>query len=174
MSLILKSPIIKTFPVKLLHTWLKKGQSKLSLSRLLLGLRYTVQMVRLSVLSPLTDTMKYSLIREKIIDDENICNILKNSEILFVGFTVFDAGIKLGPHKDPNIYSEPYNRIQIPLEIPDKELCYMIWEGEKIHWTEGEPQVFEVMDVVHEGHNYSDKPMTFLFVDVKKDTIVEL
>lgn len=122
----------------------------------------------------LKNTMKYSLIREKIIDDENICNILKNSEILFVGFTVFDAGIKLGPHKDPNIYSEPYNRIQIPLEIPDKELCYMIWEGEKIHWTEGEPQVFEVMDVVHEGHNYSDKPMTFLFVDVKKDTIVEL
>ena len=57
MSLILKSPIIKVLPVKLLQTWLMKGQSKFSLSRLLLGLRYTVQMVRLSVLSPLTDTM---------------------------------------------------------------------------------------------------------------------
>jgi len=122
----------------------------------------------------LKNNMKNSLIRNTLIDDENICNILKNSEILFVGVTVFDFNTKLGPHKDPNIYSEPYNRIQIPLEIPDKELCYMIWKGEKIHWTEGEPQVFEVMDVVHEGHNYSDKPMTFLFVDVKKDTIVEL
>ena len=67
MSLILKSPIIETFPVKLLHTWLMKGQSKLSSSRLLLGLRYTVQMVRLSVLSPLTDAMRYSLNGESIV-----------------------------------------------------------------------------------------------------------
>ena len=58
---ILKSPIIKTFPEKLFHAWLIKGLSNLSLSRLLFGVRYTVQMDKLSVLSPLTDTMRYSL-----------------------------------------------------------------------------------------------------------------
>jgi len=122
----------------------------------------------------LKNTMKKSLIRKTLIDDENICNILKKSEILFVGFMLFDSGTKLGPHKDPNIYSDPYKRIQIPLEIPDKELCYMIWKNKKVYWTEGEVQVYEVMDFIHEGHNYSDKPMKFLFLDVKKDAIVEL
>jgi hypothetical protein len=121
----------------------------------------------------LKNTMKYSLIREKIIDDKNVFDILKNSEILFVGFMVFDSNTKLEPHKDPNIYSEPYKRIQIPLEIPDKDLCYMIWRHKKVYWTEGECQVYDVMDYIHEGHNYSNKPMKFLFVDVKKNVIVE-
>jgi len=84
----------------------------------------------------------------------------------------FEENTELKPHRDPNLYREPYKRIQIPLVIPDTEKCYMIWKGKKVHWTEGESQVFEVMDVIHEGYNYSDKPMKFLFLDVKKGTIV--
>ena len=115
-----------------------------------------------------------SIIRRSTIKNEKIEKILENEDILFSMFVVFDTGTELGPHKDPNIYSEPYKRIQIPVEIPDKDKCYMIWKGEKVTWEEGVPQVFEVMDCVHEGYNCSDKPMTFLFVDVKKDTIAEL
>ena len=117
-------------------------------------------------------TKQKCLIREKLIDDTTICNIFKNSEILFVGFIVFSPDTKLGKHKDPNIYSEPYKRIQIPLEIPDKEKCYMIWKGQKIHWNEGEYQVFDVMNVIHEGYNLSDKPMKFLFIDIKRSSII--
>jgi len=48
----------------------------------------------------------------------------------------------------------------------------MIWKGKEVHWTEGVPEVFEVMDVIHEGYNYSESSMVFLFLDVKKDAIV--
>jgi len=69
MSLILKSQMIKAlaFPVKSLHSWLIKRLSKLSLFRLLLGLRYIAQMVRLSILTPLTETISYSWNEESII-----------------------------------------------------------------------------------------------------------
>ena len=46
----------------------------------------------------------------------------------------------------------------------------MIWRGEKVFWEEGVPQLYDVMDEVHEGYNYSDDDMLFLFVDIfKKD-----
>ena len=49
----------------------------------------------------------------------------------------------------------------------------MIWEdGRKTHWKEGEPQLHYVMDLVHEGHNYSDEEMIFLMLDIKKSTEV--
>jgi hypothetical protein len=117
--------------------------------------------------------MKSVAIRKSVIKYSNIISIFENTDILFAMISIFDSGTKLNPHKDPNVYSQPYKRIQIPLEIPNKDKCYMVWRGEKIHWTEGEPQVFEVMDVVHEGYNNSDHPMKFLFVDVKKNCIIE-
>ena len=46
----------------------------------------------------------------------------------------------------------------------------MIWKGEKVLWEEGVPQVYDVMDHVHSGYNYSDDDMIFLFIDIlKKD-----
>ena len=113
-----------------------------------------------------------SIIRKSVIKNQEIERILENEDILFSMFVVFDAGTELNPHKDPNIYSEPYKRIQIPVEIPDKDKCYMIWKGKKITWEEGVPQVFEVMDYVHEGYNLSDKPMKFLFIDIKSNIII--
>jgi hypothetical protein len=113
-------------------------------------------------------------IRKKIIKNIEVENIYNNSEIIFSMFAAFDTGTELGPHRDPNIYREPYKRIQIPISIPDREKCYMIWKGEKVHWNEGEPRVFEVMDYIHEGYNYSHSAMKFLMVDVKKSTEVEL
>jgi hypothetical protein len=115
---------------------------------------------------------KTVMIRKNLMKNEIVEKIYENDDILFSMISSFDEGTELKPHRDPNLYREPYKRIQIPLEIPDEELCYMIWKGKKIHWKEGEPQVFEVMDVIHEGYNHSESSMKFLFLDVKKSTII--
>ena len=44
--------------------------------------------------------------------------------------------------------------------------------GARIIWEEGVPQVCDVMNYTHHAFNKSDKPMNFLFVDVKLDTEV--
>ena len=44
----------------------------------------------------------------------------------------------------------------------------------RIYWQEGIPQVCDVMKNTHQAFNKSDKPMNFLFVDVKLDTEIEL
>ena len=77
-------------------------------------------------------------------------------------------------HENPDILRYPYKRIQIPLSIPDNNICYMEWtdSGARIIWEEGQPQVCEVMNYTHHAFNKSDKPMDFLFVDVKLDTEV--
>ena len=59
-----------------------------------------------------------------------------------------------------------------PMKVP--EGSYMLWGKEKIIWKEGEPQCYPVMDYVHQASNPSDKPIEFLFLDVKMDTEVEL
>ena len=47
-------------------------------------------------------------------------------------------------------------------------------KGGKIIWEEGKPQVCDVMHYTHQAFNKSEKPMNFLFVDVKLDTYVEI
>jgi len=117
---------------------------------------------------------KTIMIRKNLIKNEIVEKIYENDDILFSMIASFDANTKLKPHRDPNLYREPYKRIQIPLEIPDNEKCYMIWKGKKIRWSVGESQVFEVMDYIHEGYNLSNDSMKFLFIDVKKETQVEI
>jgi len=115
---------------------------------------------------------KSVMIRKNLIKNEVVEKIYENENILFSMIALFDSNTELKPHRDPNLYREPYKRIQIPLEIPDKEKCYMIWKGKKVIWEEGVPQVFEVMDYVHEGYNLSDKPMKFLFIDIKRNSTI--
>ena len=115
-----------------------------------------------------------STIRRKFMTD-SIIKIHENPEILWSAIGVFYAGTKVNKHKDPNIFSEPYKRIQIPIKIPDRDKCYMIWEdGRKTHWKVGEPQIHQVMDIAHEGFNYSDEEMIFLMLDITKSTEVIL
>ena len=98
----------------------------------------------------------------------------RHEDILFSNYTSFRGGTELYPHRDPDILRYPYKRIQIPLSIPDNNKCYMEWtdSGARIIWEEGQPQVCEVMNYTHHAFNKSDKPMDFLFVDVKLDTEV--
>ena len=106
-------------------------------------------------------------VRESVVEDQRARDILNQEEILVATIALFESGTKLGPHKDPPVYGIHYRRIQIPLYIPSND-CYMIWKGEKVFWEEGVPQIYDVMDHVHEGYNYSDDDMLFLFVDIFK------
>ena len=115
---------------------------------------------------------KTTILRDKLMSD-NVREIYDNDDILFSNYTIFHAGTILKPHKDPNILREPYKRIQIPLRVPDKNLCYMQWidrcvkNESQIKWEEGKPQVCKVMHYIHEAFNLSNKPLEILFVDVK-------
>tara|TARA_B100001250_G_scaffold330506_1_gene295406 strand:+ start:1336 stop:1827 length:492 start_codon:yes stop_codon:yes gene_type:complete len=122
----------------------------------------------------LVDHKNKSTIRRKFMT-ESIIKIHQNPEILWSAIGVFYAGTKVSKHKDPDIFSCPYKRIQIPIKIPSVDKCYMIWEdGSKTIWEVGEPQVHNVMDIAHNGCNLSDEEMIFLFLDVKKTTEVKL
>ena len=107
-------------------------------------------------------------VRRSVVKDPRAIEILDSDEILMAEVSVFESGTALGPHKDPPVYDKEYRRIQIPLYIPCSKCCYMIWEGKKVFWKEGEPQIYDVMDHVHEGYNHSDGDMIFLFVDIEK------
>ena len=101
-----------------------------------------------------------------------VYNIMKNDEILYAVYSRFEGGTILKPHKDPDVYSDRYKRVQIPLNVTRD--FYMMWKDRKIYWENGVTQVFEVMDNIHQAFNNSDKTMEFLFLDVKISTKVEL
>ncbi len=109
-------------------------------------------------------------VRKTVVKDLRAQEILNQHEVVFSTVACFEPGTELGPHKDPPVYGIHYRRIQIPLYIPSND-CYMIWRGEKVFWEEGVPQIYDVMDEVHEGYNYSDDDMLFLFVDIRKDNV---
>ena len=106
-------------------------------------------------------------VRKSVVNDQRAQQILDSEEILVATIALFESGTELGPHKDPPVYDKKYRRIQIPLHIPSDD-CYMIWRGRKVLWKEGKPQIFDVMDYVHEGYNYSPDDMIFLFIDIVK------
>ena len=120
----------------------------------------------------LKSTAKSIMIRKKLMTEE-VKKIFQNTDILYSGYSLFEPGTVINPHKDPNIYREPYKRIQVPINIPDREKCYMTWDNKRILWDEGNCQVYDVLSVIHDCANLSDKPMEFLFVDVRLDTMVE-
>ena len=109
-------------------------------------------------------------IRKSMMTDA-VYNIMKNDEILYAVYSRFAGGTILTPHKDPDVYSDRYKRVQIPLNVTRD--FYMIWKGQKVYWENGVVQIFEVMDNVHQAFNESDMTMEFLFLDVKMHTEVE-
>ncbi len=103
---------------------------------------------------------------------ESVYNIMKNDEILYAVYSRFSGGTILKPHKDPDVYSDRYKRVQIPLDVTKD--FYMVWNGENVYWENGVTQVYHVMDNIHSAFNNSDKTMEFLFIDVKLETEVEI
>ena len=121
----------------------------------------------------LKSVKKSTITRTKFMTDE-IKKIYDNDEILFSNYVIFYEGTILRPHKAPDILRDPYKRVQIPLSVPDGD-CYMRWTktGDKIYWKEGVTEVCDVCKFVHEAFNNTPKPIEFLFLDVKLNTVVE-
>jgi len=116
---------------------------------------------------------KRIMIRRKLMTDK-VIKIFENEDIIYSTYSIFHAGTILNPHKDPDVYPHPYKRIQLPLNIPDKDKCYMNWQGKRVSWEEGVAQCYPVMDYVHDGGNISDESMDFIMLDVKHETEVEI
>ena len=112
---------------------------------------------------------KKVFIRKKIMSKE-VADIFLKDDIIFATFSIFESGTILNPHRDPDVYPSRYKRIQIPIKIPDRNHCFMIWDDKKVTWKEGVAQTYPVMDVTHEGYNLSTEPMEFVMIDVKMNT----
>ena len=70
-------------------------------------------------------------IRKSMMTDA-VYNIIKNDEILYAVYSRFEGGTILTPHKDPDVYSDRYKRVQIPLNVTKD--FYMIWKKKKVYW----------------------------------------
>ena len=154
---------MKTNDLKYLYEW--AAETEFPLRRAPTAVGYSNKDIYFCWLKALTNNG--GGVRETVVRDQRARDILKSDEILVATIALFESGTELGPHKDPPVYDKKYRRIQIPLHIPSED-CYMIWRGRKVFWKEGKPQIFDVMDYVHEGYNYSPDDMIFLFIDIVK------
>jgi|TARA_B100000519_G_scaffold192045_1_gene193072 hypothetical protein len=154
---------MKTNDLKYLYEW--AAETEFPLRRAPTAVGYSNKDIYFCWLKALTNNG--GGVRESVVRDQRARDILKSDEILVATIALFESGTELGPHKDPPVYDKKYRRIQIPLHIPSED-CYMIWRGRKVFWKEGKPQIFDVMDYVHEGYNYSPDDMIFLFIDIVK------
>ena len=154
---------MKTNDLKYLYEW--AAETEFPLRRAPTAVGYSNKDIYFCWLKALTNNG--GGVRESVVRDQRARDILKSDEILVATIALFESGTELGPHKDPPVYDKKYRRIQIPLHIPSED-CYMIWRGRKVFWKEGNPQIFDVMDYVHEGYNYSPDDMIFLFIDIVK------
>ena len=154
---------MKTNDLKYLYEW--AAETEFPLRRAPTAVGYSNKDIYFCWLKALTNNG--GGVRESVVRDQRARDILNSDEILVATIALFESGTELGPHKDPPVYDKKYRRIQIPLHIPSED-CYMIWRGRKVFWKEGKPQIFDVMDYVHEGYNYSPDDMIFLFLDIVK------
>ena len=154
---------MKTNDLKYLYEW--AAETEFPLRRAPTAVGYSNKDIYFCWLKALTNNG--GGVRESVVRDQRARDILKSDEILVATIALFESGTELGPHKDPPVYDKKYRRIQIPLHIPSED-CYMIWRGRKVFWKEGKPQIFDVMDYVQEGYNYSPDDMIFLFIDIVK------
>ena len=154
---------MKTNDLKYLYEW--AAETEFPLRRAPTAVGYSNKDIYFCWLKALTNNG--GGVRESVVRDQRARDILKSDEILVATIALFESGTELGPHKAPPVYDKKYRRIQIPLHIPSED-CYMIWRGRKVFWKEGKPQIFDVMDYVHEGYNYSPDDMIFLFIDIVK------
>ena len=47
-------------------------------------------------------------VRKSVVEDEKAQQILDQEEVIFATISVFDAGTKLNPHRDPPVYGRKY------------------------------------------------------------------
>jgi beta-hydroxylase len=80
-------------------------------------------------------------------------------------FSIMDPGTIVKPHHGLN----PANlRVHLGLITPDSDECFIIVEGKKYTWTDGELLVFDDT-YLHEVQNNTDQERVILFLDIERD-----
>lgn len=81
-------------------------------------------------------------------------------------FSLLEPGAQLSPHR--GLYKGVL-RYHLGLRIPrDWQNCYLVVNGEKVHWKEGEDIIFDDR-FLHYVHNNTDEERLILFLDIQRD-----
>jgi len=79
-------------------------------------------------------------------------------------FAMLPPGAKLGAHRDPFAGSLRYH---LGLKTPNSDDCFIIVDGEKCVWRDGEAIMFDET-FIHTAENRTDQNRIILFCDVER------
>ena len=79
-------------------------------------------------------------------------------------FAMLPPGAKLGAHRDPFAGSLRYH---LGLVTPNSDDCFIIVDGEKCVWRDGEAIMFDET-FIHTAENRTDQNRIILFCDVER------
>ncbi len=77
-------------------------------------------------------------------------------------YTYLPAGARLGAHRDPFAGSLRYH---LGLVTPNSEDCFILVDGQKYAWHDGEDVLFDET-FIHEAHNNTEEGRLIFFCDV--------
>jgi beta-hydroxylase len=79
-------------------------------------------------------------------------------------FALLPPGAQLGKHRDPFAGSLRYH---LGLVTPNSERCYIVVDGQRYHWKDGEDVMFDET-YIHYAENQTDQTRLILFCDVER------
>jgi len=79
-------------------------------------------------------------------------------------FTLLPPGSRLGAHRDPFAGSLRYH---LGLVTPNSPECFIVVDGEKYYWKDGEAVMFDET-YIHTAENRTDVTRVILFCDVER------
>ncbi len=98
-------------------------------------------------------TLRHFPLLTRVIDSPRIVGAL---------LSCLEPGVELKPHRG---YFKGVLRYHLCLEVQDRELVWLIVDGQRYHWQAGEAIVFDDA-YVHTAHNRSSHARVVLFLDV--------
>ena len=79
-------------------------------------------------------------------------------------FALLEPGGRLVTHRDPFAGSLRYH---LGLSTPNSPDCYIVVDGERYYWRDGEAVMFDET-YIHTAENKTDQPRVILFADVER------
>ena len=79
-------------------------------------------------------------------------------------FSLLEPGAKIKPHYGP---LRGIVRLHVGLDTPNDPECYILVDGKRYHWKDGEIVIFDDT-YEHQVHNNTDKARMVLFCDVQR------
>ncbi len=95
---------------------------------------------------------------------ETVSLLEKAPSVKAAMYTYLPAGAKLGAHRDPFAGSLRYH---LGLVTPNSEDCFILVDGQKYAWRDGEDVLFDET-FIHEAHNQTEQGRLIFFCDVAR------